>query len=48
MDKSTIEAIEKALAAGDRVEIIPNKEGYRVMRIHRKQIIKVEKPTGQS
>ena len=33
-----LEAIEKALAKGDRVEIIPRKDGVVINRIRREQI----------
>lgn len=34
----TLEAIEKALAHGDRVELIPVKDGVKVIRIRRDEI----------
>lgn len=33
-----LEAIEKTLAKGDRVEIIPNKDGVTIKRIKRETI----------
>lgn len=38
MDDKTIKAIEAALAKGDRVEIIPVKDGVKVMRIRREEV----------
>ena len=34
----TLEAIDKALAHGDRVELIPVKDGVKVIRIRRDEI----------
>ena len=34
----TLEAIEKALTHGDRVELIPVKDGVKVIRIRRDEI----------
>lgn len=46
MDKETIAAIENVLAKGDRVELIPTKDGTRVIHIKRKQVHKATRPAG--
>ncbi len=38
MDDKAIKAIESVLAKGDRVELIPVKDGVKVMRIRRNEI----------
>lgn len=38
MDEKTIEAIESVLAKGDRVELIPVKDGVKVVQVRRKEI----------
>lgn len=38
MDEKTIKAIESVLAKGDRAELIPVKDGVRVIRIQRKEV----------
>ena len=38
MDEKTIKAIETVLAKGDRVELIPVKDGIKVIRIKRKEV----------
>lgn len=38
MDEKTIKAIEAVLAKGDRVEIIPVKDGVRINRIKRETV----------
>lgn len=38
MDEKTIRAIEAILARGDRVELIPVKDGVKVMEIRRKEV----------
>lgn len=38
MDDKTIKAIESVLSKGDRVEIIPVKDGVKVMRIRREAV----------
>ena len=38
MDEKTIKAIETVLAKGDRVELIPVKEGIKVIHIKRKEV----------
>lgn len=38
MDEKTIRAIEAILARGDRVELIPVKDGIKVMEIRRKEV----------
>lgn len=38
MTEKTIKAIESILAKGDRVEIIPVKDGVKVMRVRREEI----------
>lgn len=40
MDSETIKAIESVLAKGDRVEIIPVKEGVKVIHIKRTEVKK--------
>lgn len=40
IDKATLEAIEKTLSKGDRVELIPVKNGLKVMQVKRKEICK--------
>lgn len=39
IDKATLEAIEKTLSKGDRVELIPVKDGVKAMKIERKEIV---------
>lgn len=38
MDEKTIKSIEAILAKGDRVELIPTKEGTKVVRIKREPV----------
>lgn len=38
MDEKTIEAIKSVLAKGDRVELIPVKDGVKVIQIRRKEV----------
>ena len=38
MDEKTVEAIMQILAKGDRVELIPQKEGLKVVQIRRKVV----------
>lgn len=40
MDEKTIKAIEKILAKGDRVELIPVKDGVKAIHIKREEIKK--------
>lgn len=42
MDEKTIKAIETVLAKGDRVELIPVKDGIKVIHIKRKEVKKLE------
>lgn len=39
MTKETIQEIEKILAKGDRIELIPVKNGVKIIHIRRKEII---------
>ena len=38
MDEKTIKIIETVLAKGDRVELIPVKDGIKVIHIKRKEV----------
>ena len=38
IDKATLEAIEKTLSKGDRVELIPVKDGVKAVEVKRKEI----------
>lgn len=38
MDKKTIKAAESILSRGDRVELIPVKDGVKVVRVQRKEV----------
>lgn len=38
MDEKTIKTIETVLAKGDRVELIPVKDGIKVIHIKRKEV----------
>lgn len=38
MDEKTIKAIETVLAKGDRAELIPVKDGVKVIHIKRKEV----------
>ena len=38
MDDKTIKAIEAVLAKGDRVELIPVKDGVKIIHIKRKEM----------
>lgn len=38
MDKKTMEKVDSILARGDRVELIPVKDGVKVVRIMRKEV----------
>ena len=40
MDEKTIKAIETVLAKGDRVELIPVKDGIKVIHIKRNEVKK--------
>ena len=37
LDTQTIMKIERVLTKGDRVELIPNKEGIRVIQVKRRE-----------
>ena len=43
MDEGIIKAIEAVLAQGDRVELIPVKDGVKVIQIKREEIRKIGK-----
>lgn len=38
VDPATIKAIESVLAKGDRAEVVPVKDGVKVLRVMRKQV----------
>lgn len=38
MDEKTIKAAEAVLAKGDRVELIPVKDGVKVVRVRREEV----------
>lgn len=38
MDEKTIEAIKSILAKGDRVELIPVREGVKIIHIKRREV----------
>lgn len=38
MDEKTIEAINRVLAKGDRVELIPVKDGVKIIHIKREEV----------
>lgn len=38
IDEMKIKLIEKILANGDRVELIPIKDGVRIIRVERKEV----------
>lgn len=38
MDKTVVDSIESILAKGDRVELIPTKDGVKIVRIRREPI----------
>ncbi len=38
MDEKTIKAVEAVLAKGDRVELIPVRDGVKVVRIRREEV----------
>lgn len=38
LNRSEVQAIEGILAKGDRVELIPTKDGVRVIRIRREEV----------
>lgn len=38
MDEKTIKAAESVLAKGDRVELIPVKDGVKVVRVRREEV----------
>ena len=40
MDEKTIKAAETVLAKGDRVELIPVKDGVKVIRVRREEVKK--------
>lgn len=40
LDGKTIKAAESALAKGDRVELIPVKDGVKVIRVRREEVKK--------
>lgn len=43
MDEKQIKAIEAVLAKGDRVELIPVKDGVKIIHIKREEIRKIGK-----
>ncbi len=43
MDKDVIRAVEAVLAKGDRVELIPVKDGVKVIRIRREEVKNIGK-----
>lgn len=38
IDEKTIKAVEFSLAKGDRVELIPVKDGVKVVRVRREEV----------
>lgn len=40
MDEKTVQAAEEILAKGDRVELIPVKDGVKVIKIQREEVKK--------
>ena len=38
MDEQTIRAIEAILSKGDRVELIPVKDGVKIIQVQRKEV----------
>lgn len=40
MDEKTIKAVESVLARGERVELIPVKDGVKVVRVRREEVKK--------
>lgn len=38
MDEKTIKAIESVLTKGDRVELIPVKDGFKIIHIKREEV----------
>lgn len=40
IDESTIEAIETVLSKGDRAEVVPVKDGVKVLRVKREEVKK--------
>ncbi len=46
VDKKTIKAVESALARGDRVELIPVKDGVKVVKVRREEVRTKEKRPG--
>lgn len=40
MDEKTVKAAEAILAKGDRVELIPVKDGVKVMQVRREEVRK--------
>ena len=38
LEREAIAAIEKCLAKGDRAEVVPVKDGVKVLQIHRKTV----------
>lgn len=38
LQKEAIEAIEKAITRGERVELIPGKDGVKIVRVRREEL----------
>lgn len=38
IDPATIKAIESVIAKGDRAEVIPVKDGVKVLKVHREEV----------
>ena len=47
MDEKTIKAIETVLMKGDRVELIPVKDGVKVVKVQRETICHEDFKTGK-
>jgi hypothetical protein len=45
IDTRSVEAIEKALSAGAKIEIQPTRDGFRVYSIKRKEIAQINNTT---
>lgn len=39
LDRNSVEVVEKALNSGDRVEIIPTKNGYKMLRKKKSEVL---------
>lgn len=48
MDEKTVKAAESILAKGERVELVPVKNGVRVLRVRRETVLEAAAPKARA